>query len=208
MPRIDRPAAPLTHLATAERRVYLTFDDGPDPQWTPRLLDVLATAGVQATFFMVGSKVRAHPELARRVAAAGHHIGNHTYSHKHPWLLSRAAARTQVRCGAIAIADTLGRRPLFFRPPHGRLRTCMVEEAADFGEATVLWTRSAMDWGPLAGSERIAARLARAVPGDIVLMHDGANQHNRPWALMAVLPAVLREYAESRLLAMPLPLPV
>lgn len=207
MPRIDRAATPLTRLSTDERRVCLTFDDGPDPQWTPRLLDVLAAAGVRATFFMVGSRVRAHPELARRVATEGHQIGNHTYSHKHPWSLSRAAACVQVRCGAMAIADTLGRRPLLFRPPHGRLRACMLEEAADFGETTVLWTRSAMDWGLLAQPERIAMRLARAAPGDIVLMHDGANRHNRPWALMAVLPAVLRNYAESRLLATPLPPP-
>ena len=68
-------------------RVYLTFDDGPDPQWTPRVLDVLDEAGVKATFFAVGQQAQRSPDLVRRVHGAGHAIGNHTYSHRHPWFM-------------------------------------------------------------------------------------------------------------------------
>lgn len=192
-------SARVTYSLMSEHCVYLSFDDGPDPQWTPRILDILARARAPASFFVVGRTARAHPGLLRRIAAAGHRIGNHTYRHRHPWTLSQAAARAEVRDGAAAIADTLGQSPVLFRPPHGRLRACMLETATELGQATVLWNLSAVDWGPLATPKRIARRLERARAGDIVLMHDGANKHNRPWALATVLPAVLERYAARQL---------
>lgn len=192
-------SALVTYSLVAEHCVYLSFDDGPDPQWTPRILDILAAAGAPAIFFVIGRAARAHPGLLRRVADAGHRIGNHTYRHKHPWMLSEAAARAEVRDGAAAVADALGRPPVLFRPPHGRLRACMLEAASELGQSTLLWNLSAVDWGPLATSRRIAARLQHARAGDIVLMHDGANRHNRPWELAAALPAVLENYANRRL---------
>lgn len=100
--------------------VYLTFDDGPDPEWTPRVLDVLWQAGAEATFFAIGQQVQRAPELIRRVHTAGHAIGNHTYSHRHPWFMTSRTARAQVRDGAKALSDVLGVAPRFYRPPHGR----------------------------------------------------------------------------------------
>jgi peptidoglycan/xylan/chitin deacetylase (PgdA/CDA1 family) len=175
--------------------VYLTFDDGPDVEWTPRILDVLAAARVRATFFVVGQAVRAAPSLLRRVAAEGHGVGNHSYAHRHPWTLREAEARREVRDGAVAIADVLGAPPRLFRPPHGRVRSCMVEEAAEGGQRTVLWSLSAVDWGPLGRGPRIAARLRRAASGDVVLMHDGRRSRNRPDALLTVLPEFLTSLA-------------
>lgn len=185
--------------------IFLTFDDGPDEEWTPRILDALAAARTRATFFVVGQAVRAAPSLLRRVAAEGHGIGNHSYAHRHPWTMRDADARREVRDGAAAIADALGEPARLFRPPHGRLRRCMVDEAAQSGQRTVLWSLSAVDWGPLGRAPRIAARLRRTAPGDIVLMHDGRCRHNRPDELMRVLPGVLAELAERRLRAMPVP---
>ncbi|HEY8540225.1 MAG TPA: polysaccharide deacetylase family protein [Steroidobacteraceae bacterium] len=171
--------------------IHLTFDDGPDPEWTPRCLDVLAQANAKATFFMIGEKARAHPEIARRIAADGHQIGNHTLTHAHPWRLSASRARAEVRDGAVAIADVLGIAPKFFRPPHGRRRRCMLEQAEMQGERILMWDVSAIDWGLLGTSDRIAARLARVRDGQIVLMHDGRNRHNRPDQLLSVLPEFL-----------------
>ena len=95
--------------------VYLTFDDGPDPEWTPRVLDLLAEAQVRATFFVVGQSVRAAPVLVRRIAADGHEIGNHSYSHRHPWAMREADARCEVRDGV----PVLGRRhPAFHICPN------------------------------------------------------------------------------------------
>lgn len=171
--------------------VYLTFDDGPDAHWTPRILDLLAQADVRATFFVIGRLALGQPALLRRIAACGHEIGNHTWSHRHPWAMPPAAARQEVRDGAAAIADLTGRAPKFFRPPHGRLRRCMIEAAERDGQTLVLWDRSAVDWGPLGGAAGIARRLLAVQDGAIVLMHDGGRGINRPGELAKVLPRFL-----------------
>lgn len=185
-------------------RIYLTFDDGPDPVWTPQVLDILAAAGACATFFVVGTSARANPGLLRRIADQGHEIGNHTGTHRHPWTLPPAAARREVLDGASAIADITGIRPQFYRPPHGRLRRCMVEEAQADGQATVLWSLSAVDWGPFGSARGILGRLRKAVPGDIVLLHDGGRGPNQPQHMTAVLPAFFDVMAYWRLTAGPL----
>jgi peptidoglycan/xylan/chitin deacetylase (PgdA/CDA1 family) len=179
----------LKRASADTRRIYLTVDDGPDPEWTPRVLDLLAQARAQAAFFVIGRLARAAPALLRRLAQAGHAVGNHTWSHRHPWTMRAAAARLEVRDGTAALADILGRAPEYYRPPHGRLRRCMIEEARDCGQQVVLWNRSAIDWGPLATVRGVSFRLARARAGDIVLMHDGARDINRPDVLTTVLPA-------------------
>jgi peptidoglycan-N-acetylglucosamine deacetylase len=180
-------------------RVYLTFDDGPDPEWTPRVLDVLEQAKVKATFFAVGQQAQRLPELMRRVHDAGHAVGNHTFSHRHPWFMSPRAARAEVRDGANAISDVLGVAPQFYRPPHGRQRACMSDEAQRCGEQVVLWDVSAIDWGPLGVVDSIEKRLHAVKGGDIVLMHDGQNKHNRPDQLLQILPLFLRKLADRGL---------
>lgn len=180
-------------------QVYLTFDDGPDPEWTPRVLDALSQAGAQATFFSIGQQAQRAPDLVRRIHAAGHAVGNHTYSHRHPWFMSQRTARAQVRDGAKALSDVLGVAPSFYRPPHGRQRACMSDEAQRCGERVVLWDVSAVDWGPLGAAEGIEKRLDAVKGGDIVLMHDGRNQHNRPDQLLQILPLFLRKLADRGL---------
>ncbi len=172
--------------------VHLSFDDGPDVEWTPRILDVLSEAGVHATFFMIGAGAQAAPAVARRVLSEGHAIGNHTYHHLHPWALSPAAARREVRDGSTAIADVTGRPPRLFRPPFGRIRRCMIEEAQRLDQEVVLWNRSAVDWGPFGTARGIARRLSGLQSEDIVLMHDGRGERNKPRILERVLPAILR----------------
>jgi len=172
-------------------RVHLTFDDGPDPTWTPRCLEHLAHANAHATFFVIGSQARKHPELVRRVVGEGHAIGNHTLTHAHPWRMRERRARAEVRDGADVLADILGFAPHYFRPPHGARRHCMIEEAQVLQQQLVMWDVSAIDWGPFGTSSRIAKRLSRIQDGNIVLMHDGANQHNRPDQLLKVLPEFL-----------------
>jgi len=179
--------------------IYLTFDDGPDPRWTPEILDVLAVAGVHATFFAIGSQARRYPTLVRRASAEGHEIANHTLDHRHPWTMSATAARRQVRDGAVALADILGYAPRLYRAPHGRRRACMVEEAMTCGETPVHWNLSAVDWGPLGTSQRIARRLQRVRANDVVLMHDGCNRHNRPGDLLRALPGFLDELRRRQL---------
>jgi peptidoglycan-N-acetylglucosamine deacetylase len=172
-------------------RVTLTFDDGPDPAWTPRCLQVLAHANARATFFMIGAQARRYPEVVRAVARAGHAIGNHTLTHAHPWTIGAKRAQAEVRDGAAAIADITGTAPTVFRPPHGARREAMLEEARVQGETVVMWDLSAIDWGWLGTGTRIQQRLNRAKDGDIILMHDGANKHNRPDQLLQALAGFL-----------------
>lgn len=185
--------------------MYLTFDDGPDPEWTPRVLDALDRAQVRATFFAIGEQAQRSPELVCQIHAAGHAIGNHTYSHRHPWFMSQQTARAQVRDGAKALSDVIGISPRFYRPPHGRYRPCMSDEARRCGEKVVLWDVSAIDWGPLGTAEAIEKRLGTVKGGDIVLMHDGRNQHNRPDELIKILPVFLQRLADRGLRAEVLP---
>ena len=186
-------------------RVYLTFDDGPDPKWTARILDVLSDANARATFFVIGRLAREQAPLVRQIVAHGHEIGNHTWSHRHPWTMLPSAARKEVHDGAAAIADIIGHAARFFRLPHGRVRRCMIEEADHLGQRLVLWSRSAVDWGPLGHARGIAARLAAVRYGDIVLMHDGGRGINHPGELTKALPAFLADLGRRGLVPSLLP---
>jgi peptidoglycan/xylan/chitin deacetylase (PgdA/CDA1 family) len=191
----------LLTLMQSTTSVYLTFDDGPDPEWTPRVLDALAAAQMTASFFIIGRNAQRCRELVRRAATEGHAIGNHTYSHRHPWTMSSRSARAEVIDGAKAVAEVLGAMPKFYRPPHGRVRRCMSDAAASLDEAETLWDRSIIDWGWLGTSAGISSRLSKVAPGEIVLMHDGVNRHNRPDQLLAVLPAFIADLPRRGLCA-------
>lgn len=202
------PGHVVRRIESGEPACYLTFDDGPDPAWTPRVLDLLARGDALATFFVIGRLAQAHGPLLRAVHAAGHAIGNHAFGHRHAWTMTRGLARREIREGSDAVAQAIGARPAWFRPPHGRLGPFLVEAARDEGQRVALWSVSAIDWGPLASAPRILARLRRARPGDIVLMHDGPLRHNRPDQTVQVLPELLQSLAGRGISAAPLPGPV
>jgi peptidoglycan-N-acetylglucosamine deacetylase len=154
----------------------LTFDDGPNPAITPGLLDLLDRYGAKATFFLIGARVRAFPELAREIGARGHTIGNHTETHRALTFLSvRGIAEELDRCDE-AIESATGRRARGMRPPWGfrgpQLRG-VVRARGD--ERVVMWSVAAHDW-KVQPTERVIERLRRAGGGDIVLMHDGDHR--------------------------------
>jgi peptidoglycan/xylan/chitin deacetylase (PgdA/CDA1 family) len=173
--------------------IYLTFDDGPDPHFTPRLLDLLELFQIKASFFVLGEACERSPALVRRISDAGHSIGNHTFSHCHPWTISSVRARDEVRRAQNVIADACGEAPKLFRPPYGRQRAAMLEEAARLDMQTVLWTRSAVDWGMMAEIDSIGYRLSRVKPGDILLCHDAPLVKNQPDMTLAVLPGFIEQ---------------
>jgi peptidoglycan/xylan/chitin deacetylase (PgdA/CDA1 family) len=183
----------------AEKTIALTFDDGPNPPHTTRILDVLERYGVPATFFCVGLHVGAHREELARMAEAGHAVGNHTYSH--PFLpdLSRREITVQLERTDAAIADAGARPTGLFRPPYGS-RTPEILDwlAADGGPArrVVLWDVEPYDWA-LPGAGAIAGRvLADAAPGSVVLLHDGGGDRSQTAeALPAIVEGLLaRDY--------------
>jgi peptidoglycan/xylan/chitin deacetylase (PgdA/CDA1 family) len=195
----------LRRLDDGSRRCFLTFDDGPDAHWTPRVLDALAAAGAHATFFVLGRLAMQHASLVRRAHELGHEIANHSYSHRHPWTLSRATSRQEIRAGADAIADILGERPCWYRPPHGRLGRHGAQAAFLEHQRIALWNVSAVDWGPLAATPRIVQRLQHLRAGDVVLLHDGPLRHNRPDQTVAALPRLFSALARAGLACAALP---
>jgi peptidoglycan/xylan/chitin deacetylase (PgdA/CDA1 family) len=158
-----------------ERTIALTFDDGPNPAATPRLLDVLERNDARATFFLIGRHVRACPALASEIAARGHTIGNHTETHPNLlWLPRRRILEELERCDA-SIADATGQRPRMMRPPYGYRRPQVHAAARRAGiERTVLWSHSAHDW-TVQPDARVIDRLRTVRSGDIVLLHDGSH---------------------------------
>lgn len=180
--------------------VCLTFDDGPDPVYTPLILDLLAEHKTRANFFVLGEAAERFPQLVKRMVDEGHAVGNHTYSHCHPWTISPRRARQEVSRATEVIAHITGQSPRWFRPPHGRTRPAMLNQASVENMRTVLWSHSIIDWGPLGTPEGISQRLHNIKFGDIVLMHDGKRQHNRPDITVQQLPEAIADLAQRGIL--------
>jgi peptidoglycan-N-acetylglucosamine deacetylase len=140
----------------------LTFDDGPNPAWTPRLLDVLANYGVHATFFLVGSHARAEPALVRRIVAAGHLIGNHSWSHPNLALTQSSRVAEELIRTSRTLEQIVGRPVRFFRPPFGARRPIVLRTARDLGMTPVLWNAMTSDWSD-PSADSIARHLIRAI---------------------------------------------
>lgn len=156
-----------------ENIVAITFDDGPNPSFTPQILDILKEKGVKATFFVVGLHVKKYPEVARRIVAEGHDIGNHTYTHKDLVPSTRRMVLAQVHKTDQTIKRVTGVSTNLFRPPRGiysnAVRRLLVEEE---GYRFVLWSVSSTDWRKIS-PKKILKRIARYTrPGAILLFHD------------------------------------
>jgi peptidoglycan/xylan/chitin deacetylase (PgdA/CDA1 family) len=155
----------------AEREIALTFDDGPDPVYTPQLLDLLKRHGAKATFFVVGAHAERHPELIRRMHEEGHVIGIHNYVHLPNWILRPRAVKRQVQRTRDIIASITGEAPKYYRPPWGIVN--VFDYAVTGKLQIVLWTSMFGDWRRKVGPERLYARMRKKLrPGQVFLLHD------------------------------------
>jgi len=172
--------------------IALTIDDGPDPEWTPQVLALLDRHGIKATFCLIGYKVRTYPSLARRIVAAGHSVGNHTYNHRIPFTGLRAAQiHAEISNGQTAIVEETGYRPRLLRTPGGAYDATILAKIADHGLIPVNWDIDPKDWSR-PGTETIEERLLAAKAGDILLCHDGGGDRSETVAaLTEVIPALL-----------------
>lgn len=165
--------ATVTRVRTDRPLVAMTFDDGPHASLTPQLLDILGARSIRATFYVIGNRVARHPQLMQRMVAAGHEVGNHTWSHPSMYGLSDAAVLSEIDRTSQAIYDTVGRPPVTMRPPYGNAYTrqrLMIHQARNL--PTVLWSVDPEDWCR-PGSSVVAHRIISAShPGAIVLAHD------------------------------------
>lgn len=155
------------------RAVALTFDDGPEPLYTPLLLDILDRLGVRATFFLVGRRAEQYPYLARAVVSAGHEVGNHGYRHVSLPGLSEVGLDDELRRAQRAIEQSAGQRPAYLRPPGGRYDRRVVKAASQLDLVTVLWTDGPGDYTGLDPERLKVQLLSRVYSGGILLLHQG-----------------------------------
>jgi peptidoglycan/xylan/chitin deacetylase (PgdA/CDA1 family) len=202
LPGFDLFGRPLRRVPEARGVVALTFDDGPDADATPRVLAALQRRGHRATFFVIGERATAAPEIVRAIVAAGCTVGNHT--HRHSWLTPgygprRLRAELERATAAIVAAAGADARPRFVRPPIGLLGPYFAAAAVAAGLRLVTFSARAGDaslW-PL-GRDRVLRRVARALqPGAIVALHDGAEVRGRAAPAPALIEAVL-DLVEAR----------
>ncbi len=168
----------ITHVETNEPVAALTFDDGPHPVYTPRVLSILKQHEAGATFFMVGKYARRYPEVMKSVAKAGHVIGNHTWDHPYlPNIRSHRRRLKQMRAGARATAPYCKG---LFRPPFGAHNDEIRLDALIFRYKIILWDVSAQDWQPQSAEDIARKIINRVAPGSIFLLHDACWNNKGP----------------------------
>ncbi len=187
--------------------IALTFDDGPDPESTPRFLDVLDGLGVRATFFVLGENVALHRATAREAARRGHELAVHGWTHDRPWLPSPARDAREVLRAVAAVAEVAGRPPRWYRPPYGILTSGRWAAARRAGLRPVLWTAWGKDWRADATPESVRATVAADLRGGgTVLLHD-TDHASTPgsWhTTLDALPGLVRDCREAGLEVGPL----
>ncbi|MFF8673807.1 polysaccharide deacetylase family protein [Streptomyces sp. NPDC015242] len=183
---------PLLRVPGRGRNLVLTFDDGPDPRYTPAVLDVLAEYGVRAMFFVCGEMVADGRDLLVRMADEGHVVGNHTWSHPLLTRLTRRQIRSQMARTSDAVEDACGERPAWFRAPYGAWNRAALQIGAALGMEPLGWTLDTLDW-TTPGVRSIVRRVERgAAPGVVVLCHDaGGDRSQTVRALRRCLPELL-----------------
>ena len=161
--------------------VYLTFDDGPIPEVTPRVLEILERYGVKATFFMVGENIYKHPDVFDKVVQAGHTIGNHTYNHLKGWRCTTAEY--------LANVEKFPKETNLFRPPYGKATICQRRALVKEGYTLIYWDVLTRDYEATRTPEAMLAQIKREVrPGSIINFHDSLKSNER---MLAVLPQVI-----------------
>jgi peptidoglycan-N-acetylglucosamine deacetylase len=186
------------------RLAALTFDDGPDPVHTPRVLEVLASEGIQASFFLIGRRAAAAPEIARRIAALGHDVGNHTWSHRSLWLCGPRLTEREIVQGHDAVAAAAGSAPRFFRAPWGMTNLAVFPVLKRLGTPCVFWTVQPEGRRPVEPARQLARVAARAKPGAIVDLHDADGVPGAGGRLVQALPAVIGALRERGYTLVPL----
>lgn len=194
--------APQPAHDQADRRIALTIDDGPDPDVTPRVLDLLDHYGARATFFCIGDLAQRHPQCVEAIVARGHAVENHSQRHRHTFSLSGPGAlRREIEAAQRTLTEISGMRPLFFRAPAGLRNPFLEPVLCGLGLRLASWTRRGFDTRER-DARQVAQRLLHGLaPRDILLVHDGhaARAANGQPVVLEVLPEVLRAAANAQL---------
>lgn len=185
------------------RQVSLTFDDGPDPEATPKLLRLLAARDARATFFLIGARAARHPEIVRAIAAEGHEVGNHTWHHRNAWFLGPRATEEEVVGGARVLAEITGTFPTLYRPPWGIVNVPALRAARRAGFTTVLWSVQPEGLHPRAAENQLRYCARHLDDGAIVCLHDAPGVPGAPERLLRLIPDLLDLLADRGHAAVP-----
>lgn len=175
-----------------KRQVALTFDDGPDRTFTPRILDVLRDHGVKATFFVVGNRVAAHPDVVKRMVREGHVVANHSWNHPNLAKLEPDTVRAQLLRAEDIIFRVAGYRPKLFRPPYGSIQESGILVARDLGYTIVNWNVDSLDWKGLSAEQVSTNVLTHVLPGSIILLHSAGGEGSNLEGTIRALPDIIR----------------
>nr|WP_178076047.1 polysaccharide deacetylase family protein [Paenibacillus oralis] len=176
----------------SKRQVALTFDDAPDAVFTPQVLDALKQAGVKATFFVIGNRVEAHPDIMARIVREGHEVGNHSYSHPNLPKLTDPKFRSEVTRTDEIIRNYTGSVPALFRPPYGNTDENQILWLASKDKRIVGWNVDSLDWKGLNGDQVCINVLGHILPGSIILQHAAGGQGEDLGGTIAAIPRIVK----------------
>ncbi|MEC0269324.1 polysaccharide deacetylase family protein [Paenibacillus anseongense] len=179
--------------SSQEKKVALTFDDGPDTRFTPKVLDALKANQVKATFFVLGSQASSHPDIVRRIVREGHVIGNHSYSHANLPKLSVDKFQNQIMNTENVLQGLIGYAPRLIRPPYGAINEEQVRWVADHHYLIVNWNVDSLDWKSLNSEQVLNNIMQQTKPGSIILQHSGgADTQDLSGTVQAIGPLITK----------------
>lgn len=179
------------HLPSAEKVLYLSFDDGPSPGITEKVLQILEEKQAKATFFLIGDKVERHPELVKETARRGHAIGNHSFHHLNGWQTENGRYFENVEMASKSLAKVLGKEPVLFRPPYGRIKPGQWKILRR-SHQIVMWEVLAGDFVAKFSQDRVLANVLDAArPGSVIVFHDSEKCAEK---MLFALPKVLEHF--------------
>ncbi|MGI6620244.1 MAG: polysaccharide deacetylase family protein [Bacillota bacterium] len=174
-----------------EKLIALTFDDGPDDVYTPAVLDVLKEKQVRATFFLIGNRIEAYPEVTRRIADEGHLIGNHTYTHPNTGKPLGEQLRAELERAESTLAAFNVSPSHLFRPPYGALTAPAAVEVANMGYRVALWSIDSLDWRGLTKEEVLNNVIPQIAPGRVILQHSAGGPGEDLSGSVLALPEII-----------------
>jgi peptidoglycan/xylan/chitin deacetylase (PgdA/CDA1 family) len=199
------PAQFLLQSSSGEKKVALTFDDGPDDKFTPQVLNVLKKYNVRATFFILGSRAEKYPYLVKRMVNEGHVIGNHSYNHAYLPKLSYDKFQFQVKKTDDIIARLTGYSPKFLRPPYGEISESQLQWTASRHMLVVNWNVDSQDWRQINAQQVIMNVMKDVKPGSVILQHSGGGEGQDLSGTVQALPVIIEQIRAKGITLVTLP---
>ncbi|NLM39271.1 MAG: polysaccharide deacetylase family protein [Firmicutes bacterium] len=182
---------PIYRVDTPDKVVAISFDATWGTDLTDEILAILKQNGIRTTFFLAGYWIDKHPDYVVKIAAHGHEIGNHSYSHPHMNSLTAEGVIQELERNAEMIRDLVGEQPLIFRPPFGEYNNTVIQAASSIGYKTIQWSVDSLDWKNSTSDQIYARVMSQIKPGDIVLFHNAAP--GTPGAIRRIIPDLLSQ---------------